>query len=76
MRDVENIIEMNTTIWGMQNVVTNVTDLHTCPIGGVNLLIASVLVLDYQLLEFSGNMIGGTGIHIPVGVDIVQQSCR
>jgi hypothetical protein len=41
---MKNSIETNTTIWGMQNTVTNVTDLHTYPTGGMNLIVAGVLV--------------------------------
>jgi hypothetical protein len=47
-------------IRGMQMTMTNISDLHTCPVCGVHLIPAVILVTDGQLLEFSSNMIGGT----------------
>jgi len=49
---------MNVMIWGMNCSMTNV-DLST----------TVILVLESQLLEFSNNVIFGSSVGVPVGVD-------
>ena len=66
---------MNITIWGMKSSVTNMTNMHTCTIGGVNLITPMVFVPERQLLQVAGDMVGGAGIRVPVGVDGVGVHC-
>ena len=44
-------------------------NLHTCTVGGVDLIMATVLVLDGELLKLAGHVIGGARVIVPVGVD-------
>ena len=47
------------------------SDFHTRSTCRVHLVMSMVLVSDGQLVEFSCNMISGTGVRIPVCVDAV-----
>lgn len=52
----------------MNNTSTNLTDSHTCSIGGVDLVVPVILVTGRDLLQLTRNVVGGTGICVPVGV--------
>jgi hypothetical protein len=41
----------------------NVINVHTCAFGGVNLVVAMVLIMDVELLEFACDMVSGTSVH-------------
>lgn len=57
--------------------MTDMINFHTCPIGGMDMLVAGVLVTDRKLLEVACDMIGGSGVHIPIGIDsVVRRGCR
>jgi len=60
---------MNVMIWGMNCSMTNVTNMHTCTTRTVDLITTVILVLESHLLEFSNNVIFGSSVGVPVGVD-------
>ena len=43
-RNMQFFLKMNLTMRGVYNRMTNVADAHTCTIGGVNLILAMVLL--------------------------------
>jgi hypothetical protein len=49
-----------------------VTNVHTCSMGGVNLIISLVLIMDCQLFQFTCDMICYPGICVPIGVDSIR----
>jgi hypothetical protein len=51
--------------------MTNATNVHTCSIGGVDLVIPPILVMERQLLELIRDVISRYGISVPVGVDSI-----
>ena len=55
----------------MQKTVTNISNLHTCPVCSVHLFTAMILVMDSQLLQLTGDMVRGTSVHVPVCVNAV-----
>lgn len=62
---------MQVTTRSINYSMTNMVNAHTCAICSVNLVIAVVLVMDAELLKITGNVISGTCVHVPVGVDAV-----
>jgi hypothetical protein len=54
------------SIWGMNNRMTNVFNVHTCAIGRIDLVVSIVCVLHSQLLEISYHMICYFGVGIPI----------
>ena len=70
-RYMKDILKKKFTRRGMKSCISNITDVHTCAIGGVNLLMSAIFVTNSQLLKFAGDMICGATISIPVGVDAV-----
>ena len=44
------------------------TDLHTFSTRGVDVILAAVLLPHGHLLEFAGDVVRGTTVHVPVGV--------
>jgi hypothetical protein len=67
---------MNSTIRGMQNTRSNMTYLHTCPTGGVQLIVSAILVPDSELLQFPSHVIGCTEVHVPVHVYSIRTGRR
>ena len=49
--------------------MTNVMDLHTFTTSSVDLVLAVVFLLHGHLLELVGDVVGGTTVDVPVGVD-------
>lgn len=73
---MKNIFKINLAMWGLQNAMTNMTDVHTCTVCSVHLLIAVVPVVDRQLFELSGDVVRSSGVHIPIGIHTVGgRSC-
>jgi hypothetical protein len=52
--------------------MANVMNMHTIPIRGVDLIGAGVVLLHRELVEVVCEMVGGAGIHIPPGINIVS----
>ena len=51
--------------------LTNMRDVHTFPIGGVNLVGTMIGLTSVKLAHLARQMIRGPSIHVPVGVDVV-----
>jgi hypothetical protein len=51
--------------------ITNVVNIHTCTICGPNQMVVLVPLKHGQLLKFSGNVVGGTGIKVPIGISTI-----
>ena len=51
--------------------MTNMTDPHTCPTCGVDLVLAGVLLTEGYFLKFTREMVGGAAVEVPVCVDAV-----
>lgn len=65
------VVQMDITSMGMQSAMTDMIIFHTYPIGGVDMFIVEVLVVDGQLLKFSDDVICGPGVHVPIGIDFI-----
>ena len=48
--------------------MTNVRNVHTLSTGSMNLFVAGVAVSNNKLFQFPGDMIGRTGVKIPIGI--------
>jgi hypothetical protein len=51
--------------------MTNMTNAHTLSIGRVDLLTALVLLSHGELVELTGDVVGGAGVAIPIGVHAI-----
>jgi hypothetical protein len=51
--------------------MTSVANTHTFSIGRVDLITAMILLLHGELVELTGDVVGGTGIAVPVGVHAI-----
>ena len=52
------------------------TDLHTFSTRGVDVILAAVLLPHGHLLEFAGDVVRGTTVHVPVGVHAIRSIGR
>ena len=52
--------------------MTDMCNLHTCTVRGVNIVAAVVLVAGGEALQFAGDVVGGTTVHIPVRIYAVR----
>ena len=59
---MKNFVQMDLTSTGMQSVMTDMVNFHTCPIGGVDVFSVGVLVADGQLFKFAGDVVRGPGV--------------
>jgi hypothetical protein len=50
--------------------LTNMREVHTCPIGGVNLVGTMVDITGIELAQLARQMIRSTGVHVPVRINI------
>ena len=66
---------MKITSRGTNGSVTNMTNFHTLSVCSVNLIVDVVLVVDGQLVEFAGDVIGGASVQIPVGIYSIGRGC-
>jgi hypothetical protein len=57
---------------GINNFMTNMTNVHTLSIGRMNLLTIGVFLLHGELVDLNGDVVGGTGITILVGVHAIR----
>ena len=55
--------------------MTNISNLHTCPISRMHLLIAMVLVPHGQALQFASDVISGACVHIPIRIHSIRVGC-
>lgn len=62
---MKNVIKMYNMSWRRNSGITN---LHTCSIGGVDLVTTPILLTSGQLLKIVGDVINSAGIFIPIGV--------
>ena len=46
LRNMKDIFKMDLAMWGLQRAMTNMTNIHTCTICSMHLLIAVVPVAD------------------------------
>jgi hypothetical protein len=70
-RDMENITKLQLYIWGINKNMTNITNTHTCPVCCVNLLMTVILALHGEFVKFTGDVVGGAEVTVPVGVDAI-----
>jgi len=52
-------------------MVTNISNLHTCPVFCVYMLTTMILVTDGQPLQIAGDVIRGSSAQIPIGVNSI-----
>lgn len=60
---------------GMNNSIANMTYIHTCSAGGVDLFSPIILVLHSEFLQFSCDVISGSSVDIPVGINVIGACC-
>lgn len=70
-RNIKDIVQGKITIRGTNKTLTNLTDSHTCTVGSMHLISATIRITCGELLKFADYVVGGTGICIPVHVDAV-----
>jgi hypothetical protein len=73
-RNMKNIIKMLGTVEGGQNRFTDVSNLHTCPICSLNVVVPVVAFMHGELFNLTGDVVGCPRVQIPVGVSI--SGCR
>jgi hypothetical protein len=66
--NMENIFKDNIMSGGGNNRWANMRYLHTCPIRRMDLVGPDVCLLHGELVKFTGDVIGGTGIGVPIVV--------
>jgi hypothetical protein len=71
---MKNVVENKIMRRGGNNRSTNVRNLHTCPISRMNLIGAIIGIVHGELVKFTCNMVGGTGIGVPIVVRTVGGS--
>jgi hypothetical protein len=71
MWNMKNIFKMQGFRGGFNNCMTNMTNAHTLSIGRVNLLTALVLLSHGELVELTGDVVGGVGVTVPIGVHAI-----
>jgi hypothetical protein len=54
--------------------MTNMMDMHTCSVCGVDLVIAPIAFLHGELVKLGGEVVSCTRVHIPAGIDVVGGS--
>jgi len=72
---MKNIVQGKSSIRGMQNTMTNMTNTHTCSTGGVDLLATVVLLTHGELVQLAGDVVGGARVGVPRGVNVVCSMC-
>ena len=72
---MQDVLKMKITSRGTNGSVTNMTNFHTFSVCSVNLIVAVVLVVDGQLVELVGEVIGGASVQIPVGIYSIGRGC-
>jgi hypothetical protein len=70
--NVKDIVQMKGTNRSGYNQITNVFNIHTLPISRPNLFATIVAVMSYKSLEFTGDMVSGIGVKIPVGIGTLR----
>jgi hypothetical protein len=70
--NVKDIVQMKGTNRSGYNQITNVFNVHTLPISRPNLFATIVAVMSYKSLEFTGDMVSGIGVKIPVGIGTLR----
>ena len=68
---MKNFTKMKITSWGTQNARTNMINLHTYTARGVDVIMATVLVVDGELLKLTGHVVGGARVDVPIGVNSI-----
>jgi hypothetical protein len=66
---MQDISKFKGFIWGTNSRLTNMSNVHTCTISGVDLISTIVLLTDGQLVKFSCDVIGRTSVGVPTVVD-------
>ena len=55
--------------------MTNMTDPHTCPTCGVDLVLAGVLFTECYFLKFTREMVGGAAVEVPALDSLIVVVC-
>jgi hypothetical protein len=71
MWNMKNFVEMQVLRGSINDCMTNMTNAHTLPICRMDLITALVLLLHGELVELTGDVVGGAGVAIPIGVHAV-----
>jgi hypothetical protein len=69
--DMENVVENKVAGRGGNNRSTNMRYLHTYPICCMDLIGAGVMLLHGEIVKFTGDVVGGTEISVPIVVAAV-----
>jgi hypothetical protein len=69
--DMENVVENKVAGRGGNNGSTDMRYLHTCPICRMDLIGAGVRLLHGELVKFTGDVVGGVRISVPIIVAAV-----
>jgi urea transporter len=51
--------------------MTNVTNVHICTFSRANTVLSIVGVMSGELVQFTGDMVGGACVIIPVGINSI-----
>ena len=72
---MQDVLKMKITSRGTNGSVTNMTNFHTFSVCSVDLIVVVVLVVDGQLVELAGDVIGGASVQIPAGIYYIGRGC-
>jgi hypothetical protein len=73
--DVQDIIEKQGFSRGVNYNITNIADVHTCTICGVNLICPLVLLMSGQFVQLRREMIRCSCVGIPICIDTIAVHC-
>jgi hypothetical protein len=68
------MIQMKITIGSTDNSFTNAINVHTCPTCSTDLISSVVLIMDDELVKFTGNVIRCAGVGVPVAVTAIPMT--
>ena len=73
--DMEDISKMNIPVRGIDNCMTNMIYLHTFTICVVDLIMATVLLVHGDLFKLIGDVICGSRVNVPIGINSIRCIC-
>jgi hypothetical protein len=74
--NIKHIVKDEITGRGTNSTMTNLTDSHTCTAGGVDLVVAGVLVSRGEFFQLPGDMISSTSVSVPIRIyPVVGRRC-
>jgi hypothetical protein len=68
---MQNVFEIKIMRWGIKCRITNMSNLHTSSVGGVDLILTSILLPHGKLVKLPRDVICCPYVRVPRRVDVV-----